>query len=76
MVLKVFLKFPPTLVLVHGWLFPVLLCFQRTWEVTLPEKQGKLQNEESKEMQKAREWGIREFSKPSRKLRGPNWGLP
>ena len=22
MVLKVFLKFPPTLVLVHGWLFP------------------------------------------------------
>ena len=25
MVLKVLLKFPPTLVLVHGWLFPVLL---------------------------------------------------
>ena len=24
MVLKVFLKFPPTLVLVHGWLFPVM----------------------------------------------------
>ena len=24
MVLKVLLKFPPTLVLVHGWLFPVL----------------------------------------------------
>ena len=23
MVLKVFLKFPPTLVLVHGWFFPV-----------------------------------------------------
>ena len=27
MVLKVLLKFPPTLVLVHGWLFPVLTYF-------------------------------------------------
>ena len=25
MVLKVFLKFPPTLVLVHGWLFPAFI---------------------------------------------------
>ena len=31
MVLKVLLKFPPTLVLVHGWLFPVLSGMPRCY---------------------------------------------
>ena len=35
MVLKVFLKFPPTLVLVREWLFPVLGAF---WGKFWPEK--------------------------------------
>ena len=32
MVLKVLLKFPPTLVLVHGWLFPEELLQQWPWQ--------------------------------------------
>ena len=31
MVLKVLLKFPPKLVLVHGWLFPVLMVVSKRW---------------------------------------------
>ena len=37
MVLKVLLKFPPTLVLVHGWLFPALVLGLRSrnsnWQI-------------------------------------------
>ena len=45
MVQKVFLKFPPTLVLVHGWLFPEKQCEERKdvtqtsfcWGMALPK---------------------------------------
>ena len=39
MVLKVFLKFPPTLALVHGWLFPDLSHTPSTAE-EIPENSG------------------------------------
>ena len=49
MILKVLRKFPPTLVLVHGWLFPVGKEGRTQKRKTNPRK------EESKEIQKCKE---------------------
>ena len=41
MVLKVLLKFPPTLVLVHGWLLPAVSSLEKQYHDKMPKKYQK-----------------------------------